>query len=85
MAKFRIGSKVEWRWGKGTGIGKVKESFTDDVERTIAGATIKRKASADEPAYLIEQEDGRCVLKSHSEVKPVSWGGLCSVSLLGFP
>ena len=29
---------------------------------------IKRKASAEEPAYLIVQEDGGRVLKSHSEV-----------------
>lgn len=68
--KFRKGSKVEWRWGKGTGTGKVTESFTDDVERTIEGATIRRKASAEEPAYLVEQEDGGRVLKSHSELKP---------------
>lgn len=37
MHKFRVGSKVEWKWGKGTGTGKVTESFTDDVEKTIEG------------------------------------------------
>ncbi|WFR94481.1 DUF2945 domain-containing protein [Rhizobium tumorigenes] len=72
MHKFRVGSKVEWKWGKGTGTGKVTESFTDDVERTIEGSVIKRKASAEEPAYLIEQEDGGRVLKSHSEIKAAS-------------
>ena len=69
MQKYRSGTAVEWNWGKGTGTGKIKESFTEDVERTIEGAKIKRKASADEPAYLIEQEDGGRVLKSHSELK----------------
>ena len=68
MQKYRTGTAVEWKWGKGKGAGKVKESFTEDVERTIEGATIKRKASADEPAYFIEQEDGGHVLKSHSEL-----------------
>ena len=72
MQKFRVGSKVEWQWGKGTGTGKVTESFVEDVERTIAGAAIKRKASAEEPAYLIAQEDGGRVLKSHSELKKSS-------------
>ena len=69
MQKYHSGTKVEWSWGKGTGLGKVAESFTDDVERTIEGSTIKRKASADEPAYLVEQEDGGRVLKSHSELR----------------
>ncbi|NTE55958.1 HVA1 family protein [Agrobacterium tumefaciens] len=39
------------------------------IERTIAGSTIKRKASKDEPAFLIEQEDGTKVLKSRSELE----------------
>jgi len=69
MQKYRTGTSVEWKWGKGTGTGKIKQSFTDDVERTIEGAVIKRKASPEEPAYLIEQEDGGRVLKSHSELQ----------------
>ncbi len=69
MHKYRTGTDVEWKWGKGTGTGKIKESFTDDVERTIEGAVVKRKASSKEPAYLIEQQDGGKVLKSHSELK----------------
>lgn len=72
MSKFRVGSKVSWHWGKGTGTGKVTKSFTDDVERTISGSTIKRKASAEEPAYLIIQDDGGRVLKSHSELTSAS-------------
>lgn len=72
MAKFRKGTKVEWKWGSGTATGKVAESFTEDVERTIKGAPIKRKASKEEPAYLVEQEDGDRALKSHSELKAVS-------------
>jgi DUF2945 family protein len=69
MQKYRSGTKVEWSWGKGTGSGKVAESFTDNVERMIEGATIKRKANSDEPAYLVEQDDGGRVLKSHSELR----------------
>ena len=69
MTKFRKGAKVTWQWGAHTAHGKIAESFTEDVTRTIKGETITRKASKDEPAYLIEQEDGGRVLKSHSEVE----------------
>lgn len=69
MTKFRKGTKVQWKWGSGTGQGKITESFTEDVERKIEGSVIKRKASGSEPAYLIEQEDGGRVLKSHSELE----------------
>ncbi|WP_306753402.1 hypervirulence associated TUDOR domain-containing protein [Paracoccus actinidiae] len=69
MTKFRVGSKVEWDWGKGTATGKVAKSFSDPVERTIKGATVKRNADTENPAYLIEQDDGDRVLKSHSELR----------------
>ncbi|ADY66826.1 hypothetical protein AGROH133_12029 [Agrobacterium tumefaciens] len=71
MSGYRKGTKVRWKWGNGTGEGKIVETFTDDVEKTISGSTIKRKASKDEPAYLIEQEDGAKVLKSKSELEHV--------------
>ncbi|KWT78114.1 hypothetical protein BS628_13355 [Agrobacterium radiobacter] len=71
MSGYRKGTKVRWNWGSGTGEGKIVETFTDDVERTIAGSRIKRKASRQEPAYLIEQEDGAKVLKSRSELEHV--------------
>ncbi len=62
------GTKVEWEWGNGKGTGKITDVFTEKVTRTIDGSEITRKASDDEPAYLIEQDDGDEVLKSHSEV-----------------
>lgn len=69
MPKLRKGTAVRWRWGAHQAEGKVAESFTRDVTRTIKGERIKRKASAEEPAYLIVQADGGRVLKSHSEVE----------------
>ncbi|NSX87695.1 HVA1 family protein [Agrobacterium tumefaciens] len=50
MSVYCKGTKVRWNWGSGTGEGKIVETFTDDVERTIAGSRIKRKASRQEPA-----------------------------------
>ncbi len=65
---YNVGTKVSWEWGSGSATGKVTESFTEKVTRTIKGSEITRKASSDEPAYMIEQDDGDRVLKSHSEV-----------------
>ncbi|WP_112408307.1 MULTISPECIES: DUF2945 domain-containing protein [unclassified Rhizobium] len=72
MAQFRKGTRVQWTWGSGTAEGKIAQSFTKDVERTIKGVTVKRTASRQEPAYLIEQVDGDRVLKSRSELRPAS-------------
>lgn len=65
---IRKGTEVEWNWGNGTGRGKVIETFTNKVTRTIAGSKVTREASEDDPAYLIEQDDGDQVLKSRSEL-----------------
>lgn len=55
--------------GGGGAQGFVREIFTEEVTKTIKGAGVTRKASDDEPAYFIEQEDGDKVLKSHSELE----------------
>ena len=68
MTGYNEGTKVQWNWGNGTGTGTITERFTDDVTRTIKGTEVTRNASADDPAYMIEQDDGDAVLKSHSEV-----------------
>lgn len=68
-AMIRKGTKVNWSWGKGTATGKIAERFTSEVTRTIDGTKVKRKATPDEPAYLVEQRDGSRVLKSRSELE----------------
>jgi len=60
--------EVEWEWGNGSATGNIREKFTNDVERTIKGSSVKREASDSDPAYVIEQNDGSKVLKSHSEI-----------------
>lgn len=66
---FRTSQHVRWNWGSGTASGKVKERFERDVTRTLKGSEITRNGTADNPAYLIEQEDGDEVLKLGSELK----------------
>ena len=75
MSDFSRGDRVEWSWGNGTGSGAIKERFTSDVERTLKGSKVSRKASEDDPAFLIEQEDGDEVLKSGSELSRAGPGG----------
>ncbi|MBP0614628.1 DUF2945 domain-containing protein [Jiella mangrovi] len=69
MTKFQKNQHVAWSWGNGEGTGQVKEHFKEKVTRTIDGTEVTRDASDDNPAYLIEQEDGSQVLKSESELK----------------
>lgn len=66
---YQKNTEVKWKWGNGYGTGKIEKVFTSKVTRTIDGSEIIREASKDNPAYLIKQEDGEKVLKSHSEVK----------------
>lgn len=68
---IHIGDTVEWNWGNGTGTGTVTERFTEHVTRTIDGTEVTRDASDDNPAYLVEQDDGDRVLKSGSELEVV--------------
>ena len=66
---FEQGDRVRWRWGPGWGEGEVAERFTDRVTRELGGSETTRDADSQNPAYLIRQDDGDHVLKSHSELK----------------
>tara|TARA_R110002096_G_scaffold14879_2_gene52561 strand:+ start:918 stop:1067 length:150 start_codon:yes stop_codon:yes gene_type:complete len=47
----------------------VTERFTKSVTRTLKGSEVTRNGSDDDPALLIEQDDGDEVLKLSSEVE----------------
>ena len=67
---IRTGTTVKWKWGSSWAEGKVTEVHHDDVSRTTKGAEITRHGTDDDdPAYVIEQEDGTTVLKLASEVE----------------
>lgn len=68
MSRIQKGTEVTWKWANGHAKGIVKEVFKKPIEKQIAGACIKRNASAEKPAYLIEQKDGSRALKSDSEI-----------------
>ena len=66
---IRTGSDVSWKWGSSTASGKVTEVHQEKVTRTSKGESITRDGSDDNPAYVIEQEDGTTVLKLKSELQ----------------
>ena len=66
---YQTGTKVEWDWGNGTGTGKIVKKYTQKLTLKLQGSEVTRKASDDEPAYKIEQNDGSEVLKSGSELR----------------
>ena len=65
---YSPGATVTWNWGQAKAVGKVTKSSTKRMQKTIKGSRIVRNGSEDNPAYLIQQEDGSKVLKLHSEL-----------------
>ena len=66
---IRKGTQVTWKWGNSNASGEVKDVFHSDTTKEIKGSKVKREASEEKPAYLIEQDDGQIVLKSSTEVQ----------------
>ena len=65
---IRKGSEVTWKWGNGEAEGKVIETFSKEITKTIKGNKITRKGEKGNKALYIEQNDGDKVLKLESEV-----------------
>ncbi len=72
MSTYSKGDKVSWAWGNGRAEGKITEVHKEKVTRTIKGNEVTRNGSSDDPAILIEQDDGTRVLKSGSEIRKES-------------
>ncbi|AXT57170.1 hypothetical protein D1815_15990 [Aquimarina sp. AD1] len=66
---IRKGTLVQWKWGNGIAEGKVIETYTKEVTRTIKGTKVSRNGKENNKALYIEQENGDHVLKSESEVE----------------
>ena len=66
---IRKGSEVKWKWGNSEATGKVAETYTREITKTIKGSEITRKGEEGNKALLIRQDDGSEVLKLESEVE----------------
>lgn len=65
---IRKRSEVSWKWGQGRAIGKVVETYTAKVTKTIKGTEVTRIGEEGNKALYIKQDDGDYVLKSENEV-----------------
>ena len=65
----RVGTEVRWSWGNGHAQGTVREIHRESITRSSKGERITRNGSAEDPAYVIEQDDGTVVLKLRSETE----------------
>lgn len=70
MAKFRKGSRVEWRWLGRPIVGRVEETYLEPVSKRIKEKNIKRNGSPEKPAYLVRSEAGNLALKLETELAP---------------
>tara|TARA_R110001606_G_C15002277_1_gene607270 strand:+ start:241 stop:453 length:213 start_codon:yes stop_codon:yes gene_type:complete len=66
---IKEGTQVKWKWGNGKATGKVQETYTKKVTKTIKGNEVTRNGEAGNKALYIRQDDGDYVLKSESEVE----------------
>ncbi|WP_299224874.1 DUF2945 domain-containing protein [uncultured Psychroserpens sp.] len=66
---IKEGTQVTWKWGNGKAIGKVQETYTEKVTKTIKGTEVTRNGEAGNKVLYIKQDDGDYVLKNESEVE----------------
>ncbi|WP_339835783.1 DUF2945 domain-containing protein [uncultured Maribacter sp.] len=69
---IRKGTVVKWYWGNGSAEGKVEETYTSKITKTIKGSEVTRNAEKDNKALYIKQDDGNYVLKSENEVERIN-------------
>lgn len=65
---MKKGDKVHWNWGKSQAEGIIEEKSEKPITKKLKGTDVKRKASKEEPAYVIKQANGNEVVKSESEL-----------------
>lgn len=68
LKKYKLNSKVQWKWMGCIIDGVVKEVHFEPVTRIIKGKKIKRNGTPEKPAYLVQSVAGNLALKLHSEL-----------------
>jgi hypothetical protein len=69
---MRKGTQVSWKYGTGTATGKIESIHKESITRKLKGHDITRHGTADNPAFIIVQDNSDRVLKLKSEVTPVN-------------
>jgi hypothetical protein len=70
VAAYPAGTRVHWAPSGGECVGTVKRHFTKRIVRTFKGKKVVCQGDEENPAYLIEKEDGEKLLKPHHELEP---------------
>lgn len=65
---FPVGSSVEWIWMGRKVRGEIKRIYLKPVMMILGGTPFKRNGSSRKPAYLVESQAGRRVIKLHTEL-----------------
>lgn len=71
-SKFKVGTKIEWKWLGSVIDGVVEEVYFEPIVKEIKGKRIKRNGSPARPAYLVRSEAGNIALKLETELAPRS-------------
>ena len=66
---IKKGTKVRWKWGNGTAEGKVQETFTKKITKSIKDTQVTRNGEKGNKALYIQQKEGNYVLKLENEVE----------------
>lgn len=69
-SRFKVGSRVSWSGPGLAGHGTVKKVYTRTARVKIDNQTVERLGTPDDPALLIQSDDGHQFLKLSSEVSP---------------
>ncbi len=68
---IRKGTVVKWNWGNGQATGKVEETYSKKITKTIKGTEVTRNGENNNKALYIKLDDGNYALKSENEVERI--------------
>ncbi len=69
---MKIGDYVGWKWGYGVAEGKIIDIKPEKTQIESKGKLITRNGTSEDPALIIEQDNGTRVLKLAHEVQLLS-------------
>ena len=67
---YRLGDKVQWRWGNRLAHGKIASIHTSNITKIIDGAEVSREAGPGRPAYTVKKDGGGLALVARHEIAP---------------
>lgn len=66
---MKVGDQVGWQWGSGIATGTVLELRPERTQIESKGKVITRNGQSDDPAVIIQGDNGSTVIKLAHEVQ----------------